>query len=799
MTTTNLDLEKQPVYWGDKRTHLTPMIILPFSDAEDEINNLKHELSHRLKKFIAIDVVRWMSVKRPSDKIIGDQIRELISPFQSLKLWQRLVDEELVDDLPDENNPIEIHFVILYDGINSADSSGAETCLNQILETIDNALAGKVKYFITLILFGDLKIQSVRMRASWTCLRIGVTGLGGMEVSYEQIYQVCQTILVALLTSNLYQLIKYKGDLDPDHLNWITIGSSLLFVDIDSMKSYFEYRLLLEFLNDNQQSQPDEKQIHILANAMAIKAEQFQSDLAKEAAKLAEGCQWNVELTDRCVLGVRMASGSSLAQLILGADWWQDPLWVKSGYSKSRIKRFMSSFMETLKRFIYIMRPIQLPNTQNLVETLAENYFNLDQVLIKNLSLPASTGYQHLLTTLRFLLERKMNSANENPPLSLNTSWPTGIQVIAPAAQTVIDKLSNYPKLIDPKTGRGIPPASLSSREFWLAAAEQDTMVIEGAMRRYRRFSLSVLSPLGILLMLIPAWPLSFGLFDIFTSWSINKTAVFSALPLIVLGLLEMFYWRFIRANRLIMQIQREVLKCLTKRVSMIMAKSITDYSCLVVQRLESTERVFSNLSEALLLKLRGIESWLANQSPNTSNQEIGTYYRLVDFQEIETWISGAYDEANANLEEFFDQQLELGEYSQLSNAIIGLKAMPLLHTPASVDSILQVFDRASKYWTDKAFNKNMLETYVLAEKIEPLTGGKKWRWLQNRAHPLGTNAGAMGQKQFTAILCPTLTSIKGASGTSSNYWQNDWTVLRSLQTNELACIRGVVELQEGE
>jgi len=79
-----------------------------------------------------------------------------------------------------------------------------------------------------------------------------------------------------------------------------------------------------------------------------------------------------------------------------------------------------------------------------------------------------------------------------------------------------------------------------------------------------------------------------------------------------------------------------------------------------------------------------------------------------------------------------------------------------------------------------------------LADKNENLKSGLKWNWLYQHAHPLGGDV--KHYSLFTLISVSDQAPLGGATGSNSEYWPKDAHVIISRQTNEIGCVRGVIE-----
>jgi hypothetical protein len=109
--------------------------------------------------------------------------------------------------------------------------------------------------------------------------------------------------------------------------------------------------------------------------------------------------------------------------------------------------------------------------------------------------------------------------------------------------------------------------------------------------------------------------------------------------------------------------------------------------------------------------------------------------------------------------------------------------------------SLYSIFDEIAcraEWLTNEYFLESGLKAHALAEKEELLKCGRRWEWLYQRAQPLGGTADSRSFVIFTG----ENDAAYGAttSGTNSPYWSPDYRIVRSRQTHEICCVRGVPE-----
>jgi hypothetical protein len=356
--------------------------------------------------------------------------------------------------------------------------------------------------------------------------------------------------------------------------------------------------------------------------------------------------------------------------------------------------------------------------------------------------------------------------------------WPTGLQAVVHALNTTINWLEHSPDLL--KDNKGISPAPGGGQDYWNTAAESDSAQIMAGARRYQRSERTVSSWVGILLKLIPAWPLLAGLLDIITDWDIGRSVIVSGLGLIALGATELI-WHVFSLRRLLERIQRQWKDCLSERVAEILAKTLADYRYQAVGRLRLIASAFDELSDLMLAKYQEIRL-KREQSPKRTSQDEGTVYRLIDFRRADEWKSFAIQNANA----------QFPKHDGAAAGLIAQYALPLLEKPATGRIVLRILEESSEDWARQESRANLPKPYELVSDIKALREGKRWQWLWQRAQLLGDIK--KGGKYFTLITLSSDAALEGAYGKNSPYWRADWFVARSRLTHEIGCIRGVIE-----
>ncbi len=849
-STEKLNLEN----WSpSKKYYLVPTLVFPCGDAA-RFKELRRAVDQRLEQFVADGVIRWAPTLNPSEPIQKDQIVSEIVPLLAHALWQRLLDKGYVDAFPDVDHPMQLQFLVVCDLSGAVSRDTFADWLSKLASAIESTKVGdRAMYSLSLLVLGDPDMDLDKLQAYWPRFYLGSTAWGGTQVAPEHAWQVCQNVIVTLAASEFGRFMDDAVSKDRKSAGWIALGASAILVDLSAIKNRFTPEVLNEFIKPLVKASPDEAQQRLLDDAAEEKRRELQGTLLGEAAKVAKNAGWDIAVVEykpepekkwpeqrrpepqvsrdkHQRQGCYLAFESDLARTIFGDGifWWLDER-DEEPYIP-RTWRFYEKWWGWLKfgwrRFKDLFPRIPLPKYQGLETLLAENYHKLDADLRRELNGPANQKYQDLVDTLAFLLDRR-GYAGEQLPLASNMQWPAGLQAVRYEVGAMVDRLTRSPLFM--YAGQAIQPAPPGGRNYWVAAARADLSVIEGVVRRYERFHRRIFSPWGMLLRLTVAWPLLTGLLEILTNWNPTANLLASTGVLVLLGLLELTYWR-VKDRRLLMWARSQINNCLASRVLAMVARSIQDYRLRVAAKLPPIQRVLTELTSALEEENQQMRRECERRAEQAGNREEGTLYWLVDYEQAlgtetvgvttkameergkekewqflegeyahfyvddssRSWLSWRSEaRRNANVEA---SQNSNGKFDKFETDFLAKHAFPLLERSKSIPAIVEAFKEKSQSYVQSTIesHRNSLESYALADKETPLKDGVKWRWLYQRSHPLGGDV--KGYSLITVIIVPGKEPLSGATGEESEHWPKNSSVVTSRQVSEIGCLRGVIE-----
>jgi hypothetical protein len=166
-----------------------------------------------------------------------------------------------------------------------------------------------------------------------------------------------------------------------------------------------------------------------------------------------------------------------------------------------------------------------------------------------------------------------------------------------------------------------------------------------------------------------------------------------------------------------------------------------------------------------------------------TGSKEMMSIYRLVDFEDCREWANQAME-----IEAAADPRFE-----QATTRILAQHALPPFDSTRSANSAMQHIERLADKLVEIALREDApLAAHVLAEREAALSEGKRWRWLHRRARPLSDRNGQ--RRAFTVLTIAEGSTLVGASGSSSQYWNPQWLVTRSRSPYEIIMVHGITE-----
>ena len=822
--------------------YLAPTLILPCGLGND-LEQLQKGVNRRLDLVLAKDIVRWAPALDPLQVVKPGQIQEAIAPLLELGYWQELVDGGYVAHMPDDDHPMKIQLLVVC-RIDDTTQDGMAEWLNKLASAVTSSnVSERVAFTMALLILGEPTLDLEKIQVFWPRFCIGKKAWGGAQVSHEHVLQVCQNAILSLSTSEFGRFIELAVGKKKKNVRWISLGVSAILTDVQAIRERFASDVLSQFTNSLVPESLSDDQKKMLDGLGEEKRKEFHSNLLRGIKTTAESIGWKIDTAfddydaqtienkskpEPGVLrnkslgkGCYLSPSSRVAMdLFQGKPAW----WLNEKYETSFIPKtwpFYQRFWGWLKfgwgQFVDLFQNVPLPDTSQLEDLLAVNYQDLFSRFKLDLREPASQEYGNLLDILIALIERR-GYTGKLFPLDMIEKWPQGFRAAGYFSTLFEEKLTRSPIfLYDDKP---VEPAGMDGEKFSAASARSDLSTINEAVNRYRRFHAKIISPIGVFLKLIVAWPLLIGALELFVNW--NQVSIFtlSAIALITIGVGQLVYWR-LKDRRMLMWVRAEINACFSKRVLSFAARVMQDYRLRVAARLPDIQKLISELAHEFEEENLRVSQECMHYSKQGDAREDGVTYRVMAYEQVlgtrpvlvneeyewkalagETayvwddpessktvlsWKSEAKRSANTAASQRSD-----GKYEKAETGFVVTNVLPLLEKPKLARTIVVSLQKLSDQFASLEFKPHLLTSYALADKNENLKSGLKWNWLYQHAHPLGGDV--KHYSLFTLISVSDQAPLGGATGSNSEYWPKDAHVIISRQTNEIGCVRGVIE-----
>jgi hypothetical protein len=726
--------------------------------------------------------VHWEQIESLQDASEAN-IAPILTLFRQQANVEGLIDRGFLPSVPSPAQPLDLQIVVIYD-LTDRDEAVASQLLQTLESSIRNSLSAKANASLRLIVIGDLVPDLGKQTTYWPRFRLYTTTYGGMEATRARVLEACQTLLVTLITSEILEDMEKKIGLKEESVSWIWMGASALVVDLTGMREFVRLSILQQLIEPlireeldvvDRQSEEPEIQRHV--------GELQTANLAFAVTQL-RSLGWDARSEGREIARMQLKSGGELEKNVL--------------------------------------KPMG-----DLAEFLCNYYKLLRNVLGDNLADEETKQFDQLREYFEFAMDPRrydyqVLGDHKDAPLSLKKPRRPGLALVTFAVEMTADYLKKSADAIY----KDLKPHRIGSGNYLSALAAANASNVLGEYLRFLRFERSILSPLGFLLKLIPAWPLLTAVIVVFTEWDELCAAIVAALLLSGLATLEFIGlqealrrdWRETK-NRI-----EDVIRSSTFGV---FAKLLRDYRLLVAGRLE--EMAFSLRNLLVLLN----QVCLTNKKQIAECQVRSSV--LSRDQAAVCWLSD-WDACHQSIDQArkLDRGVDL-RFGHRTTAMrnyvnLAVPTMPLLVADkrGAAETKIIALDRASprdfnssiakiiaeqvlvrrqqlslysifdeiacraEWLTNEYFLESGLKAHALAEKEELLKCGRRWEWLYQRAQPLGGTADSRSFVIFTG----ENDAAYGAttSGTNSPYWSPDYRIVRSRQTHEICCVRGVPE-----
>jgi len=724
--------------------HLVPTLVLMCGamTVKDAIS-IQVNVQERLGPNVPANAVRWERIKSVEDAS-EERIEGLLAPFLKLEYVEDLSAGGFLD-IPSREQLLDLQIIVVY---NLKDQGEAVASLFlQSLETALGKLVSKgAKASLTLLVIGEGELDLGQQTTYWPRFRLQSRTYSGLEAERERILEVCQNLIVALITSELIRAIDYKVEPDKESVGWIWIGASALVVNLVGMREFVRQSIFHELVHPLIKAELTADVCHQIEVRMQNQVQALQAKNLASAMDIVSNYGWFAESEE----GTRRITQMDLRP--------EDELTVK------------------------IFEP-----ESNLSVDLSERYEILRRSLIKHLGERAGEEFEKLRASFAFRMDPRPEDYDILDSVRLEKPLLPGLA----AATFAVEKAAEYMTKSRDINYPGLSPHPVGSGYYLAATAKLDANAIHGEYRRYRRYERTVLSPQGFFLKLVPAWPFLTAMILVLTDWDRILTGLLAALLLSGLGIVQFIGLRHSLAN-LWKRVRSDIQKTVRLSVLGVMANLLRGYRILVAGQLREMAFNLRNLRSLLAWEdaksLRRIAESKAKSGAPFKGQT--TVYWLADWDKCRDYVQKAI--ASAPLRDFHSSIAEI-----VAKSVVGGDGQPTAESGKPEQSYQFIFNEIERWveqLTQGVFYPPELKAHALAGKESPLKDGRRWKWLYEKAEPLGGGAFSKSFTIFAGENPAAYETTTAALVKESPYWVPGCQIAMSRQQHEISCIQGVIE-----
>jgi len=741
------------------------------------------ELSEQEKLGFVIprDFVRWEFL-RSVDEIKKESIEAFIAPFNQQAFWESINSRVLLQQIPADPDQREIRIIILFENAErtSKDLLGA-------LETELSKVGDPIAFSCVLIAIGASGLDPSKLTFCWPRLGL-VTQTGDSElVKRDRVVEVCENLILALVSSTLIQKIGEKAGKNQESAKWIWVGASAIVSDVIEMDKYVHLstrKQLIDPLLADTFSPGDQRWIDdwLQSNNQVNPGQivMFDDYLWKNALSIAESLGWNIKPKP---LSTRFAK---IRRLLENLSQW---LGLNLVFSESKTQATCLPIWPGEDLRNELAEPYRLAEDSrsprervynpvpDLGKIIAREYQRLRDVLSRDILdaiADENNGYFSFLRNVSALFRpHDARTAFSNPSQDEKPSGFAAVTYATAAAAAFLRKaiIVNLREVV-PNVVQG---------DYYLSAAiaEPTAEGVYAAFRRYLRDKNSILSPFGFVLKLIPAWPFLTALMIYFRHTSALETTILAEIVLFVFGvILYIAYKSSVEAHRRKFLLEQEQNVALAALDTMV--RVIQDYRMMVVSHLQTIVYTLLNLRSVLEAEQQNcirettlMEGRFSDYDRVAATEEQSAIYNLANLPACQDWAGRAC----ADSEDAFRILLVKEVFQRFRQSFTHVFNCLAGESDRAVDRVL---DQGQL---------NTLEPHELIRQKPLLTDKGWWQWLDLHAKPVGGMRGA-DCESFTIVTFKN----EALFSTQQGQVPNEWGKAKSCQKYEVGCVRGLIE-----
>jgi hypothetical protein len=727
--------------WTPGQQHsLTPsLVVFCGSVAEGDAHRIRQGIEARLGFGFPSKAVGWFRLKTAKE-LSRQRVTEVVTPLLRQELWEALLADGHIAEMPREALPLCV--VVICDLKEPEDE--ILPLLKKVLAVLRHVLKGRAQFSPILIALGDGDLQAESVKGYWPLLGLQNLTRDGAAVTRERLLQTCETVVVSLLNSELMQALSHVLAADADSHNWLWVGASAVSVDARAMREYQRLLILRDLVAPTISGELTPSQRGSISSMMEGQARQYREALLNKAMSVASDFEWEHCRPDGDGEGTELDT----FELRREGELWKTV--------SSRDGR--------------------------LAGTLEQHLTHLRDALVENLAETASDQHGRFLSLLGLFLDRGAASPVSGEGTDINEEeGQSGLPAVEWALDRAVVESKRHADIYH--DGADVIAYQNLLGGFLASVAEGVDAKRLGELAKYLRFERSIASPLGLSLLLIPAWPLLAGIVARVLQWSDERATLASAALLAGVGVVEFIWWKR-KAQQRMAKLEGDLMEMVARAVLGAVAKVLRDYRLLVAKRLQGALRDVRRVHDLLTELDRDAQVQSAKMAKDlpTGDGDRGGVYTLMPLHRCLEWKDQALREADAA-----DTR-----YESLATCLAMDYLFPLLRHRLAPRMAVKRFEDAAEELTEGSFRSDVLEAQQQTELDATLGEGRWWRWLHERAQPLG-GAGQRASMSFTVMVLGGEAATIGGFGEVSEYWGEDWIVAGSSQPHEMICVRGVL------
>jgi len=784
---------------------LTPALVVLGSRDEESARGLRANVTRRLVAHAETGALRWVGPFPSGHTVTGAELAQACEPLLSWDLWQRLGGRET-------GSPVPIRVILVVDRMGGKPDGPPPEALLEALKEMRGLLEGRADLAPVLIWLGEKPNPPPKgLNLCWPRIRMERLAAGGIRADPPLVWGATEHLLVALAGSALIPAINQS--VQKEKTEWLVAGASALLMHPrleEWVREAVLEKVLAPLITPLKETDKDR-----IESAMGRQAQAIRDALREEAVAALRETGWEIETEPE---------GPAVRRCVLKDDALLEALFGPYREGVISWKPDARGWREWPGRFLNMLSALAEPflPEQDLGEKLHRHYRELRERLEqwlgagrwRGLAPRALEKYRDLSILLGAFLDRGLLSGL---PSEKRPSWwftepslPTGLPALLRALFSLEKHLCEEGDIRDARggaqaAGEWVRPDPLGTEAYLQAAGEADAAIVRGNLLRYAHFARTLASPWGVLLYLLPAWPLGAFLLQAFVHWEPAQAYLVTGIALLIIGLAELAYWWLLKARRLLKAVQQDAYHYLSGRILQLTAGALRDYRHWILSRLREADLALADLY-AVCLRRHAEAEKAAMALEKFSPQENGnTFFLLMERERLQRWQDEALreihgyqrwkDEALQKIRSYLGEH-EIEEFDSAVTALIARHVWPLTEQPLPGREVLQELERVCEEKVkETAPSSQEWRAGIAAEEVESLKGGRRWEWLWNHAHPLGRVESPASELTF---LMAAEEMLSGRTGTGSRYWKSDWQIVPTLQREEEMCVRVLVEPQRG-